>query len=277
MRWASWPSAYRNCSRRTSVRTDRNFSPARKVLSITLPSDVRRSLVRTNAAPLPGLTCWNSRTLKTVPSTSMWWLFLSWLVLIIVWLASPPTGRRPGPAPRRPLVASAAETVDAVAELLRWVLDDLREANDRHRVVHGDLAAVDLLQEVDHLVDPAELRVVVLDLPRRQVLDALDLDLVDHRVKDLLARGALVADRDQDALVLVVLVGFVAQTDRRGLAAATQLVGKHRGVEIEDPHVVRSLPILRPSRQNTLHDLSLAVVAQLVDGIANRHPAGLLD
>jgi hypothetical protein len=29
------------------------------------------------------LTCWNSRTLKTVPSTSMWLPFLSWLVLII--------------------------------------------------------------------------------------------------------------------------------------------------------------------------------------------------
>src|ERR1700761_3240278 len=83
MKWASWPSAYRNCSRRTSVRTERNFSPARKVLSITLPSLVRRSLVRTNAAPLPGLTCWNSRTLKIVPSTSMWLPFLSWFVEII--------------------------------------------------------------------------------------------------------------------------------------------------------------------------------------------------
>ena len=52
---------------RASVRTARNFSPARKVWSITLPSEARRSFVRTNAPPLPGLTCWNSRILKIVP------------------------------------------------------------------------------------------------------------------------------------------------------------------------------------------------------------------
>src|SRR2546423_14421744 len=69
--------------RRDSVRTARNFSPARKVLSITAPSAERRSLVRTKAPPLPGLTCWNSRTLKTVPSTSMWLPFLSWFVMIV--------------------------------------------------------------------------------------------------------------------------------------------------------------------------------------------------
>jgi len=64
------------------VFTCRNFSPARKVLSITLPSLARRSLVRTNAPPLPGLTCWNSTILKITPSTSMWLPFLNWLVLI---------------------------------------------------------------------------------------------------------------------------------------------------------------------------------------------------
>src|SRR6187200_1513732 len=49
---------------------------------MTAPSDARRSFVRTNAPPLPGLTCWNSRILKTVPSTSMWLPFLNWLVEI---------------------------------------------------------------------------------------------------------------------------------------------------------------------------------------------------
>src|SRR3954454_21356947 len=68
--------------RRLSVRMGRNFSPARKVLSSTAPSWVRRSLVRTKAPPFPGLTCWKSRILKTVPSTSMWVPFLNWLVLI---------------------------------------------------------------------------------------------------------------------------------------------------------------------------------------------------
>ena len=33
-----------------------------------------------------------------------------------------------------------------------------------------------------------ELRVVVLDVARRQILDALDLYLVDHGIEDLLAR-----------------------------------------------------------------------------------------
>src|SRR3954471_23925315 len=47
-----------------------------------LPSEARLSFERTNAPPLPGLTCWNSRILKTVPSTSMWLPFLNWLVLI---------------------------------------------------------------------------------------------------------------------------------------------------------------------------------------------------
>jgi len=59
------------------VRTARNFSPALNVRSITLPSEALRSFVLTNAPPLPGLTCWNSRILKTVPSTSMWFPFLN--------------------------------------------------------------------------------------------------------------------------------------------------------------------------------------------------------
>src|SRR3954462_9881562 len=50
---------------------------------MTLPSDARLSFDRTNAPPLPGLTCWNSRILKTVQSTSMWLPFLNWLVLIM--------------------------------------------------------------------------------------------------------------------------------------------------------------------------------------------------
>src|SRR5829696_9019163 len=82
MKCASVPSVYMNVMLRVSVRTGRNFSPARKVLSITLPSVVRLSFVRTNAGPLPGLTCWNSTILKIVPSTSMWVPFLNWLVEI---------------------------------------------------------------------------------------------------------------------------------------------------------------------------------------------------
>ena len=37
-------------------------SSARKVLSSTPPDRALRSVVRTNAGPLPGLTCWKSTT-----------------------------------------------------------------------------------------------------------------------------------------------------------------------------------------------------------------------
>src|SRR6202035_3034950 len=43
------------------------FSSARKVRSTTAPLRTFLSLVRTNAPPLPGLTCWNSTTV-TRPS-----------------------------------------------------------------------------------------------------------------------------------------------------------------------------------------------------------------
>src|SRR5580658_2357324 len=42
-----------------------SFSSARYVRSITAPLRRFLSLVRTNAPPLPGLTCWNSTTLKS--------------------------------------------------------------------------------------------------------------------------------------------------------------------------------------------------------------------
>ncbi len=42
--------------------------PALNVLSTFLPDSTLRSLVRTNAGPLPGLTCWNSATAQSWPS-----------------------------------------------------------------------------------------------------------------------------------------------------------------------------------------------------------------
>ena len=99
-----------------------------------------------------------------------------------------------------------------------------------------DLAAVDLLEEVHELLGAAELGVVVLDVARREVLDALDLDVVDHRVEELLARRVLVADGDEHDLVLAVLVPLVAEPDGRGLATALHLVGEDRRVEVEDLH-----------------------------------------
>src|SRR6188474_821576 len=82
MKTAASPESKRYCILRDSVRTGRNFSPARNVLSCTVPSSILRSLVRTKAPPLPGLTCWNSRIRKIVPSISMCEPLRNSLVLI---------------------------------------------------------------------------------------------------------------------------------------------------------------------------------------------------
>src|ERR1700679_2249072 len=49
---------------RLSMMAWSSFSSARYVRSITAPLRRFLSLVRTNAPPLPGLTCWNSTTLN---------------------------------------------------------------------------------------------------------------------------------------------------------------------------------------------------------------------
>src|SRR6516165_9896555 len=64
MKTKSPASRYRYCiSRRSTVATS-TLTPALKVRSTTLPLRTFLSLVRTNAPPLPGLTCWNSTTLN---------------------------------------------------------------------------------------------------------------------------------------------------------------------------------------------------------------------
>src|SRR3954470_8520458 len=123
----------------------------------------------------------------------------------------------------------------AVGELRR-ALQDRREAHDRHELVELHLAAVDLLEEVHGLVDAAELGVVVLDVARGKVRDALHVDRVDHGVEDLLPRRVLEADRDHHHVALLVLGALVAEPDRGGLAAALELVDEDRRVEVEDVH-----------------------------------------
>src|SRR4029453_14396250 len=60
----------------SSKSTSLTFSPARKVLSMTRPCFRCLSLVRTNAPPLPGLTCWKSTMLYGCPSN---WIFSPFL------------------------------------------------------------------------------------------------------------------------------------------------------------------------------------------------------
>src|SRR3954451_21643762 len=60
-------SRYRYCISRLSMTASGTFSSPRKVRSSTAPPATFLSLVRTNAPPLPGFTCWNSTTV-TSPS-----------------------------------------------------------------------------------------------------------------------------------------------------------------------------------------------------------------
>src|SRR6266566_119810 len=64
----SSPSAYRYCIVRLSTVAVSTLVPALKVLSTTLPDSTFFRVVRTNAPPLPGLTCWNSTTDHSSPS-----------------------------------------------------------------------------------------------------------------------------------------------------------------------------------------------------------------
>ena len=112
-------------------------------------------------------------------------------------------------------------------------LDDLREADHGDQVVVEDRPAVDLLEELALVLEPAELGVVVLDVAAREVVELLHLDVVDHRGEDLLARAVAEADRDPDDLAALVLAALVAEPDRRRLAAPLQLVDEDRRVEVE--------------------------------------------
>src|SRR3954470_16065988 len=68
MNTQSSPSEYRYCMGRLSTVAVSTLTPALNVLSTTLPLSTFFRVVRTNAPPLPGLTCWNSTTVQSWPS-----------------------------------------------------------------------------------------------------------------------------------------------------------------------------------------------------------------
>src|SRR3954468_16733618 len=61
-------SLYRYCIVLVSTLAGSNFSPERKLRSSTAPVSRFLTLVRVKAAPLPGLTNWNSTTTYGAPS-----------------------------------------------------------------------------------------------------------------------------------------------------------------------------------------------------------------
>src|SRR5215469_1608352 len=81
MNTKSSPSRYRYCISRRSTLACSTRTPALKVRSMTLPDSTFLSLVRTNAPPLPGLTCWKSTTLQSWPSMLRVMPFLRSLVV----------------------------------------------------------------------------------------------------------------------------------------------------------------------------------------------------
>src|SRR5882672_678958 len=109
-------------------------------------------------------------------------------------------------------VGLAAEALDDGA------VEDLREADHRDLVLLRDLAVVELAQEARHLVGPADLGIVVLDLARRELAEGLHLDLVDDGLEDALARAEADAAEHLHDHALLVLARLVTETNRRRLA-----------------------------------------------------------
>src|SRR5205085_5569594 len=70
MKTKSVPSRYRKFISRLSMTAWSTFSPALNRRSITAPVRTFFKVVRTNAPPLPGFTCWNSTTWNRTPSSS---------------------------------------------------------------------------------------------------------------------------------------------------------------------------------------------------------------
>src|SRR5579875_1379225 len=81
MKTKSLPSLYRNVIARLSTFAVSTLVPALNVRSTTLPDSTFFSVVRTNAPPLPGLTCWNSTTAHSWPSMLSTMPFLRSLVV----------------------------------------------------------------------------------------------------------------------------------------------------------------------------------------------------
>src|SRR4029453_6069059 len=81
MKWKPVSSRYRYCISRLSRVATSTGSSARKVLSRGRPVRTFLSLVRTNAPPLPGFTCWNSTTFMRLPSRLSVMPFLRSLVV----------------------------------------------------------------------------------------------------------------------------------------------------------------------------------------------------
>ena len=137
--------------------------------------------------------------------------------------------RDPDP-PRRP--ARASRLAARLPELRLRL--DRREADHRDGVVLGDLAVVELARGSAPSRSARRTSGLSCSISRGESSrEALHLDLVDHRVEDVLARPEAGADEHRDDHSLLVLARLVAEPDRRRLAVGAELRLDDRRVEVE--------------------------------------------
>src|SRR3954451_5803060 len=191
MKTKSSPSEYRYCISRRSTVAVSTLVPALNVRSTTWPVSTFLSLVRTNAPPLPGLTCWNSTTFHSTQSRSSVMPFLRSLVVAIGRVnPSRRSVRRP---PRLPNVrADRGERIPAAtaAERRRGggaiAPPPLPLCHQRWCLTGCDLALVALLKTVLVVRGPATGVGV-----GRVDLDAVATDLVDRDLRQLVVLANL--------------------------------------------------------------------------------------
>src|SRR5262245_55428438 len=120
------------------------FVPALKVRSTTLPESTFFSVVRTNAPPLPGLTCWNSTTAHRSPSRLSTSPFFTSLVVATVDSSLSSVGDRARNAARTSLPAGGDVTQGEVVTVAAQTADDPGRHGRHHRVVPELLPRVDV-------------------------------------------------------------------------------------------------------------------------------------
>src|SRR5215471_14876337 len=133
------PSLYRYCIVLVSTSAGSSFSPERRLRSSTAPVSRFFIFVRVNAAPLPGLTNWNSTTVYGAPSSMILRpLRMSEVSYMRTWdLARVPQNSQVTSGLRRSLPAVGVLEADHVVELGRRDLEDLRVLEGHHAVARA--------------------------------------------------------------------------------------------------------------------------------------------
>src|SRR4051794_63178 len=256
MKTTSSPESYRYCALFTSVRMRWNFSPARNVRSTTAPESMFLTFVRTNAPPLPGLTCWNSTIRQTPPSIPICMPFLNWFVLTISAIASnlveSPQFFRKGRQNLRPVFGDDDEILDPDPA----APGEIDAGLDGHDVALRERAAR-LLGEARILVD--EQAHPMTEPVSERLAEPRRLDAVARRRVDARAGRAWLDGREPRELGVeadvVRALKLVGKCPRRERARAVRAVAVDDAARVDqkqlvalDPPVARMCMRLRAVR-----------------------------